>query len=168
LALRGSVPDDVNAPLRELLFRASLQTESDDAMRSSARQYFSAYVRLAQEPVERIIIELGRIAQELSARWAQDQTRDFIRPLLQRIVEPKVFGDAEFLKEDVLKWIHTQGPTWSWYERLVRETVQKATGISVESVGDTAQLLDEVSPRATIIDSEPNQAATPVDGRDRE
>jgi hypothetical protein len=69
--LRGALPDDVNSPLRELLFRTSLYTGSDEAIRSSARQYFSAYVHLAQEPVERVVIELGRIGVELRARWPE-------------------------------------------------------------------------------------------------
>jgi hypothetical protein len=167
-ALRGAVPDDVNAPLRELLFRASLQTESDDAMRSSARQYFSAYVRLAQEPVERIIIELGRIARELRARWPEDQTRDFVRPLLEAIVEPKVFGDTQFLEEDVLKWIHTHGATWSWYEQLVHQTAQEVTAVGIRSGAHSEQASGALSRPAAVPDSEPNHGATPVDARERE
>jgi hypothetical protein len=167
-AMHGPLPDDVNAPLRELLFRTSLYTESNEAIRSSAWQYFNAYVRLAQEPVERIIIELGRIAQELRARWTPDQTRDFIRPLLSGIVDPKVFSDPEFVKEDVLKWIHSHGPTWSWYEQLVRETVREVTDVHLDSAASVPRVPGRQNRAATITDSEPNDCPVSADGQEHE
>jgi hypothetical protein len=159
-ALRGPLPEDVNAPLRELLFRTSLHTGSDEAMRSSACRYFSAYVRLAQEPVERIVIELGRIGRALRARWSEDQTRDFIRPLLEGIIDRKVFADPEFVEDDVLDRIQTQGPTWSWYERLLRESVREATGMKLGSVAHIGRGFGQSKDETTFGDSEPNDDTT--------
>jgi len=167
-ALRGALPDDLNSPLRELLFRTSLHTGSDDAMRSSACQYFNTYVHLAQEPVERIVIELGRIGQELRARWAEDQTCDFIRPLLKGIVDPNVFAEPEFVEEDVLKWVHTQGPAWSWYRRLVRESVQEATGTRLGPASYIGTPSAESNAPMSIGDSEPNDDIAPMESREDE
>jgi len=167
-ALRGALPEDLKSPLEELLFRAALHTGSDEAMRSSACQYFSTYVRLGQEPVERIVIELGRIGRELRARWPEDRTRDFICPLLKSIVDPTVFADPEFVSEDVLEWIHTQGPTWSWYEQVVRESVQEATGTTGQSPVHIGRVSAEPKSPTIFGDSEPNDDSTPADGRVRE
>jgi hypothetical protein len=167
-ALHGALPDDVNSPLRELLFRTSAHTGSDDAMRSSASQYFSTYVHLAQEPVERIVIELGRIAQGLRAKWSEDQTRDFIRPLLKGIVDANVFADPEFVEEDVLKWIHTQGPAWSWYRRLVRESVQEAGGMTLEPAAHIGTGSAGSRSPTTVGDSEPNDDVRSTESRREE
>jgi hypothetical protein len=167
-ALRAVLPDDVNAPLRELLFRTSLHTGSDEAMHSSASQYFSAYVRLAQEPVERIVIELGRIAQALRARWPEEQTRNFIRPLLKGIIDPNAFADPEFVEEDVLKWVYTQGPSWSWYRRLVRESVQEATGTGLEPARHIGTGSADSNAAMSIGDSEPNDDVRSTERRGEE
>jgi hypothetical protein len=166
--LREALPDDAALALRELLFKTGVHTGSDEAMRSAAREYFSAYVRLAQEPVERIVIELGRIGQELRVRWTQDQTRDFIRPLLKNLVSPKVFADPEFVREDVLKWIHTQGPTWSWYEQLVRETVDEVTDLHLDFAAPVPRVPGRQNRTATITDSEPNDWSVSADGQEHE
>jgi hypothetical protein len=167
-ALRGALPDDVNSPMRELLFRTSLHTGSEEAMRSSAYQYFNAYIRLAQEPVERIVIELGRIAQEVRTRWAEDQARDFIRPLLKGIIDLNVFSDREFVEEDVLKWVYAQGPAWSWYSRLVRESVQEVTGTTLEPARYIGTGSAESRGPTSIADSEPNDDIRSTEGREDE
>jgi hypothetical protein len=166
--LRVPLPNDLNVALRELLFTASLRTQSEEAILSSAREYFDTYVHFAQEPVERIVIELGRIAKELRARWSEGQTRDFIHPLLEGIVDPKVFADTQFVKKDVLEWIHTQGPTWSWYEQLVCETVQEVAGIRLESVGLVSRVADERSRATGVSDLEPNDHTPSADGHAHE
>ena len=166
--LVGPIPDEVSLAMKEVRFMASLYTGSDQAMASCAREYFDAYVRLAEEPVERIVIDLGRVGRELRVRWSEDQTRDFIRPLLKGIVEPKVFSDSEFVTKEVLERIRMQGRTWAWYEQLVRETVQEATGAHLESAGQATRAPDERNHIATTTDSEPNDFTTSADGQEHE
>jgi len=57
---------------------------------------------------------------------------DFIRPLLKSLVAPQAFTDPGFVQHSLLRWLQIQGPTWSWYAQLVRETVQEATGMTLE------------------------------------
>lgn len=166
-ALRETLPDDVNAPLRELLFHVSLHTGSDEAIRSSAIQYFSAYVRLAQEPVERIVIELGRIGQDLRVAWPEDRIRDFIRPLLESLIGPQAFTDPGFVQHYILSWLQVQGPTWSWYRQLVRETVQDATGMTLEPATCVERGSARPNGSTNIGDSEPNDDAASTNNREQ-
>jgi len=101
-------------------------------MASSAEQYFHAYVRLAQEPVEKILVELGRIAKELRQKWSENETRDFIVPLLKPLIDPKVFADREFVRNAVVRRIRPQGRGASWYQELVLERIQKAQSCAEE------------------------------------
>jgi len=162
--LAGSLPDEVSLAMKEVRFTASLYAGSDQAMASCAREYFDAYARLAEEPVERVVINLGRVGRELGGVWSEDQTRDFVRPLLKGIVDPKVFSDSEFVTKEVLERIRMQGRAWSWYEQLVRETVQEATGRRVESVGQISRVPDGQNRIVTTTDSEPNDCTTLTGG----
>jgi len=154
--LRGSLPEDANLALHKLAFSVSLETGSCEAMSSSARQYFHAYVRLAQEPVERILVELGSIAKELRKKWSDDQTRDFIRPLLKPLVDPQVFGDPGFVKELISRRIAGQGRTWSLYTQLVLESIQQATSLDREFLARLAQIVERPPRVDNVTDSDRN------------
>lgn len=83
-------------------------------------------MRLAEEPVEEILVELGRIAKELRREWSEEETRDFVLPLLRPLIDPKVFADREFVRNAVVRRMRLQGRSLSWYEQLVLETIQEA------------------------------------------
>ena len=76
--------------------------------------------------MEKILVELGRIAKELRREWSEDETRDFVLPLLKPLIDPKVFADREFVRNAVVRRIRLQGRSLSWYEQLVLETIQEA------------------------------------------
>jgi len=154
--LGGPLPEDVNVALRKLAFSVSLETGSCEAMSSSARQYLHAYVRLAQEPVERILVELGSIAKELRKKWSEDQTRDFVRPLVKPLVDPKVFADPGFVNDLISRRIAGQGPTSSWYGQLVLESIQEATSLDREFLARLAEIVESPAQVDNVTDSEGN------------
>jgi len=125
--LRGPLPDDVNLALHNLRFTASLETDSREAMSAAASEYFRVYVLLAEQPVEKIVVELGRIGKEVRRKLSDAETSDLILPLLSRLVDPKVFADSGFVVDAILGEIRRRGRPWSWYGQLVAQRVQRAT-----------------------------------------
>jgi hypothetical protein len=154
--LRGSLPDDVKLALHKLWFKASLETGSSEAMSSSARQYFQTYMCLAQQPVDLILVELGRIAKELRKKWSDEQTGDFILPLLRPLVDPKVFNRG-FVDNAVFDEIRLRGRSWSLYGQLVLESIQEATSLDPEFLAHLAQIVESLDQGVNITDSEPNE-----------
>jgi hypothetical protein len=55
-----------------------------------------------------------------------------------------------------------------WYEQLVRESIQEATGMKLESAAHIARGSTEPKSPRTIGDSEPNHDATTMDSREQE
>ncbi len=119
--LHGSVPSDVALALRKLCFRISLVTDSNEVIASAARTYFNDYVSGSQEPVDRIVVELGRIAKHLQERWSDDETRVFILAMLKPLISPNVFADPGFMKDAIIDPICVHG--WLWYAQLVLDAV---------------------------------------------
>ena len=154
--LQGSLPDEVNLALNKLLFKASLETGSSEAMSLSARQYFQAYKRLAQQPVDLILVELGHITKELRNRWLDEQTRDFILPMLRSLVDPKVFNYG-FVNNFFFDQIQVRGSTWSLYGQIVLESIQGATSLDSQFLAHLASKVDNSKDGMDITDSEENQ-----------
>lgn len=159
--LRGSLPDDVELALHELRFTVSLETGSSEAMASSARQYFHAYIRLAREPVEKIVAELGHIAKGLGEKWPEDQTRDFVLPLLRPLVDPKVFNDPGFIRDDIFRRIRVRGPTRPLYGQLMLETIEEATSLDPEFLARLAAPFRDRNDAANVGDSDPSERISP-------
>jgi hypothetical protein len=153
--LEGPLPDEVALALQKLCFQASLETASGEAMSSSARRYFDAYVRLAQEPVNRIIVELGRIAKGLRKKWSDDQTRDFVLSRLKPLVDPKVFGDTGFVKEAIFREIELRD--WSWYGQLVLESIRETACLDAQLLTDLATTVESANFGANFIRGEPEE-----------
>jgi len=154
--LRGSLPDEVKLALHKLRFKASLETGSWEAMSSSARQYFQTYIRLARQPVDVILVELGRITAELRKRWSDEQTRDFVLPLLRPLVDAKVFNIG-FVDKEVFYQIQIRRRTWWFYGQLVLECVREATSLDPRFLAHLAEIVESPDKGTNITDSEPNE-----------
>lgn len=125
--LREPLPDDVNLALHRLRFTTSLETDSCEVMTTAGSEYFRVYVRLAEQPVEKIVVELGRIGKEVRRKLSDAEASDLILPLLSPLVDLKVFADSGFVVEAILGEIRRRGRPWSWYGQLVAERVQRPT-----------------------------------------
>jgi hypothetical protein len=154
--LRGSLPGEVKLALNKLRFKASLETGSSEAMSSSARHYFHTYMRLAQQPVDLILVELGRVARELRKKRPDEQTRDFILPLLRPLVDPKVFNRV-FVDKAIFDRIRLRGRTWIFYGQLVLESIQEATSLDPQFLAHLARIVESPDNGVNITDSEPNE-----------
>ncbi len=154
--LRGSLPDEVKLALHKLCFKASLEAGSSEAMSSSARKYFQTYMRLAQQPVDLILVELGRITKELRKKWSDEQTRDFVLPLLRPLVDAKVFNIG-FVDKAVFDQIQVRGRSWSLYGQLVLESIREATSLDPRFLAHLARIVEGPDNGVNITDSEPNE-----------
>ena len=92
--------------------------------------------------MDRIVVELGRITKGLRKKWSDDQTRDFIYPLLRPLVDPKVFADREFVKDAIFGQIRLRGRTWSWYGQLMLESIQERTVLDPQFLAHLAKMLE--------------------------
>ena len=165
--LRGSLPDEVKLALHKVCFEASLETGSSEAMSSSARQYFQTYMRLAQQPVDLILVELGCITKELRKKWSDEQTRDFVLPLLRPLVDAKVFNIG-FVDNAVFDQIQVRGRAWIFYGQLVLESIQEATSLDPRFLAHLARLVESPDNGVNITDSEPNEGNSVQAGREAE
>jgi hypothetical protein len=166
--LHESLPDELKLAFRELHFTVSLLGASEETLSAAAREYFLAYVCLAQEPAEKDIVELGYIAQLLRRRWSDEQTRDFVLPLLRPVVDPKAFSDREFIKDAVLRPIALQGATSPWYAKLVLEVVADRCAVDAQSLADLAAGVGRPPEAAGVPGSEPNTRGAFVPSRSPE
>ncbi len=153
--LEGPLPDEVDLALHKLCFKASLETASGATMSSAARAYFDTYVRLAREPVNKIIVELGRITEGLRKKWSNDETRDFVLPLLRPLIDPKVFGDRGFVKEAIFEEIQLRN--WSWYGRLVLENIREVASLDVQFLADLAKIVESTNLTTGSMDAQPSE-----------
>lgn len=151
--LHGSLPDEVKLAMHKLLFKASLETGSSDAMSLSARQYFQTYKCLAQQPVDLILVELGRITADLRKKWSDEQIRNFILPMLRPMVDAKVFNRG-FADKAVFDQIKIRGWTWYFYGQLVLESIQEATSLDPEFLERFNQIVTSPDSKENIMDSE--------------
>lgn len=140
-ALHGALPDGVDLALHKMRFLVALEAASDEAISSSTQTYFAIYANTAQEPVDRIIAELGRITKKLRKIWPEDQTRDFVLPLLKPLIKPKVFSDPGFVKDAVIAPVNLFG--LSWYAQLVMNAIEDAGCLEPRIV---ARLREEIRP----------------------
>ncbi len=153
--LQGALPDEVKLALNKLLFKASLETGSSEAMSLSARQYFQTYKRLAQQPVDLILVELGRITTDLRKKWSDEQTRNFILPMLRPLVDAKVFNRG-FVDKAVFDQIKVRGRTWSFYGQLVLDSIKEVTSLDPEFLERFTQIVKSPDNEENITDSEQN------------
>lgn len=153
--LHGALPNEVKLALLKLLFKASLETGSYEAVSSSAQQYFHAYKYLAQQPVDLILVELGRITKELRKKWSDEKTRDFILPLLKPLVDAKVFN-REFVDKAVFDQIKLRGRPWFFYGQLVLESVKESTSLDPEFLEQLTQIVKSPENKENITDSKTN------------
>lgn len=159
--LLGPLPDDLKLAQHRLLYDASLQTNSGETIASSAREYFNAYVLLAQEPVECVVAELGYICRDLRMTWSEDRTREFILPLLYSLVTSPVFSDPEFVDNMVLKRVRLQGQISSWYSALLVEAVHRVNSLPQESMTDTFENTRHSFRTAGTEEADPNRLVLP-------
>jgi hypothetical protein len=153
--LCGSLPEEVKLALLKLLFKASLETGSSEAMSSSARRYFQAYKHLAQQPVDLILVELGRITKDLRKKWSDEQTRNFILPVLRPLVDAKVFNRS-FVDKAVFDQIKIRGRTWFFFGQLVLECINESTSLDPEFLEHFAQIVEVPDNGENITDSKTN------------
>jgi hypothetical protein len=117
--------------------------------------------------VDLILVELGRITKELRKKWSDEQTRDFVLPLLRPLVDAKVFNIG-FVDKAVFDQIQVRGRTWSFYGQLVLESIQETTSLDPQFLAHLARIVESPDNGVNITDSEPSEDDPVKAGREAE
>lgn len=151
--LNEPLPDDLALAMSKLRFDVSLETGTAETISCAARQYFAAYMDIAEESVDATIVELGRITKKLRDRRPQDKTRKLIHPLLETLIEPAAFSNESLLQE-AFSDIRMQG--WFWYGQLVVDVIGARACADPNFLAATATDLQTRHLARAVSDPDPN------------